>query len=163
MRKRSKYRPRAVITNTMQIATHQAAIMHSKERGEMKQKAAEAFDKLLRCEDVKQAWSDLVDVLNIAEQLCELRIAGNLLGEIMAGQSALSAQIERMGAGKGPALYPAEMAAIREALWVHSVQLDHCSAGEAQEAIKRVRDVCSAALKGNAARGVIVHTMPAKL
>lgn len=163
MRKRSKYRPRAVITNTMQIATHQAAIMHSKERGEMKGKATDAFDKLRRCEDVRQAWSNLVDALNIAEKLCDLRIAGNLRSEIMSGQHALSAQIERIGAGKGHALYPAEMAAIREALWVYYVQLDHCSAGEAQEAIKRVRDVGIAALSGNAASGVIVHTMPAEL
>ena len=72
-------------------------------------------------------------------------------------QAALAALITRVQAGSGWTLYGPEVRALREALWLYGVQLDHCSAGEHRRAIALVRERISQALAGNAGPRARVH------
>lgn len=159
-RPRKKYAPRAAAVCTpLEIATHRAGKIDPKSRAELVASARAAFDRLKRCERSKEAWQELADVLNISEALCGLRIAGNLLEMVKLGHAALAAQITRYSQGRGWALYGHEVASIDDAIWVYGVQVEHCSAGEALEAVSLVKRRCLAAQAGNGGPGCIVHAV----
>ena len=108
-----------------------------------------------RCE---HAWPVMVDALNVAESLAVGGICSDAdsRARIDAGLTVLANVIDRQRGRGSWTLYPLELAALDEAIWLHNVQLDHCSFREYEGAIERTRQRAQQALAGNAPRGVTV-------
>lgn len=105
-------------------------------------------------------WAALADALNVAEAMTSLNIASDHIETFERGQQALAAVHGRAhGTLQSWTLRGPELQALDYALFVHSVQLRHCSQGELQQAVNRVRRRVAQDLVGNAGRGVVVlHT-----
>lgn len=102
-------------------------------------------------------WAALADSLNVAEGLAELGIARDHTDTFERGQQALAAVHSRAhGPRKSWTLRGPELQALDDALFVHGVQLQHCSQGELHKACTMVRRRVQQALKGNAGRGATV-------
>jgi hypothetical protein len=102
-------------------------------------------------------WAALGGSLNIAEVLAELGIARDHTDTFERGQQALAAVHSRAhGPRKSWTLRGPELQALDDALFVHGVQLQHCSQGELHKAYTLVRRRVQQALKGNAGRGATV-------
>jgi hypothetical protein len=103
------------------------------------------------------AWQQLADRLNLAEALCELRIANNLADTVQSAHAALAAVIQRAQAGRGWTLFGPEVKALDDALWIYQTQLSLCSLREHQRAEDIARNRISQALAGNASARAVVH------
>lgn len=108
--------------------------------------------------DCRMHWECMADACNVAEALADLRICSDDTSRayIKAGLSALAAVLMRHQERKSWTLHAHERQALDDALWLHGVQLDHCSLREYEQALQRVRNVAQAALAGNAGPGVQV-------
>jgi len=100
----------------------------------------------------------MADAINVAEALAELRICSDdtSRGCIQAGQQVLATVLERHAERRTWTLHAQERQALDDALWLHGVQLDHCSLREYEQALQRVRNVARAALTGSVGPGVMV-------
>lgn len=145
------------LINPIEMAVHRVAKLSPAQRVELLAAGRHALEALGRGQGSVATWQQFADVLNIAEALAELQIAGNLASTIAHAQSALAALMDRVRAGRGWTLYAAELTALREGHWLYGVQLDHCSAGEHLRAIEVVRRRISGALAGNASPRTRVH------
>lgn len=154
-----KHKPRVPrpLVNTMQLATHRAGKLSTQQRAKLMTPAHAAAQALSRGQGSVEVWQQMADVLNLAEALCELRIAGNLSSTVDQAQAAMAALMARVKAGRGWTLYSAELKALRDGVWLYGVQLDHCSAGEHLQAIAMVRNRIGQALAGNAGARARVH------
>ena len=78
-------------------------------------------------------------------------------------QEALAAVHGRARAGGSFTLRGAELTALDDAAFVHGGQLEHCSQGELEQAIQRVKRRCAGALRGGVGRDtrVLVARGPA--
>ncbi|HEY1395704.1 hypothetical protein [Roseateles sp.] len=103
-----------------------------------------------------EAVANLVDGLNIAAELCKLRICNDRRGDIAAGLQALIALSARAQSTGTWCLLTSEIEPLEEAVFIHAVQVDHCSSGEFQSAIAAVIAMTRQALAGHAAPGVAV-------
>ena len=88
----------------------------------------------------------ICQALNVGEALCELNICNNRLDDFNRGHDALHQIALRMLAGKSSTCYSHELAAVKEAMDMHKIQLQFCSQGEFSRAVKRVTNL----LKGGA-------------
>lgn len=153
---RKPRQPRPLI-NTMLLATHRASKLSPQQQSELMISARAAVEALALGHGSVDVWSDMADVLNISEALCELTIAGNLRATVDEAQSAMAVLMGRAKQGRGWTLYGPELTALRESVWLYSVQINLCSAGEHLRAIDIVRNRITGALAGNASRGAVVH------
>ncbi|RZI62353.1 MAG: hypothetical protein EOP37_03355 [Rubrivivax sp.] len=100
--------------------------------------------------------ANLADGLNIAAELCKRRICNDHQAEIAAALMALVAICQRGQAAGAWTLLAAEVEALEEAVFIHTVQLDHCSCGEFESATQAVIAMTRQAAAGYAAAGVTV-------
>lgn len=145
------------LINPIELAVHRASKLSAQQRQELLQPAHAALERLGRGQGSVGVWQQAADVLNIAEALCELRIANNLASTIADAQAAIAALMDRVRAGRGWTLRGPELTALREGVWLYGVQLEHCSAGEHLQAIETVRRRIAGALAGNASPRARVH------
>lgn len=141
----------------MATAIARAAVLQPDAQRELLRPAFDALASLRSGRGNKAAWQQLADKLNLAEALCELRIASNLADQVQAGHAALSALMGRAKAATGWTMYGPEVKAIDDALWVYQTQLKFCSQHEHARAEDMVRNRISQALAGNASPRTTVH------
>jgi hypothetical protein len=98
----------------------------------------------------REAWADLAGRLNVAEELARAGIASDQVDTFSAALQALAAVHKRAhGCAASWTLRGPEIAALDDGLWMHRVQLQHCSQGELEHARQRVQRRMQQALAGN--------------
>ena len=154
---RKAYRPRFVDADPVGLALTMAAKLLPQQWAEAKAEMQASFDAFRTGCGSNDHWRHLADRLNVAEALAQMHIAGDHADTFERGQAALAAVHQRAhGAAKSWTLRGPELAALDDALFVHGVQLEHCSQGELQAAIGAVQRRVWQALQGNAGAGVLV-------
>lgn len=149
---RKAYRPGRVDTDPAGLAMARAALLPAEPRRTLYAPVQRALDGLRTAKGGWAAWCGLADAMNVAEQLALRGIASNLLGEIEAAQAALQALHARHTESGSWTLRAAELKALDDGVFVHRVQLEHCTQGELHDAIQAVQRRVAQALAGNAPR-----------
>lgn len=152
MRKRSKYRPKGVIVDTMLHVTSGMKRVGSISEGTtLKIKNHAALESLRLGKGTRDDIDILITAYNITEALAMLRIGDDWRNEIRAAQDALLA-VGRRGAETGKfILRGPELTLFNLAMQVHDAQLDACTVAELEKAIDIVADV----IRSKGARAIV--------
>lgn len=158
MRKRSTYRPRPVLANPVALSIELAGKLPLEDQAKLKAIVRQAYEGLRTGTAPAAAWVQLADALNIGEQLAALGICSDDASRdrIAGGQRALSCLHQRHAQIRSWTLRADELRAIDEAVWIHGIQLEHCSKGEFEVAHRRATNALQQARLGNAPRDAIV-------
>jgi len=159
MRKRSKYRPRGVILDTMLHVTSGMKKVGSISAGTtLKIKNHAALESVRTGDGTRDDIDILITAFNITEALAMMRIGGDWRDEIRAAQDALLA-VGRRGAETGKfILRGPELTQFNLAMQVHDAQLDACTVSELEKAIDIVSDI----IRSKGARAVVEGNHEAK-
>ena len=157
MTRKKRRRTPVPLINPIDMAIQRACKITPARRAELVKACADALHQLLQGRGDNPGWAELADAMNIAEALCELQIANNLVDTVTQAQAALAAVIQRAKHTRCWTLYATEINALREGLWLYGVQLEHCSAGEHLRAMELVRRRIAGALAGNASARATIH------
>ncbi|MDY0747339.1 hypothetical protein SNE35_22745 [Paucibacter sp. R3-3] len=103
-------------------------------------------------------WRELADAFNVGADLVEHQIASDHAVTFDTAKTALAAVMTRQQAGGNWTLRGAELAAIDLAVFVHQVQLTHCSRGELAQAVSRTIARIRNVLAGQVPSGAHVFT-----
>jgi hypothetical protein len=152
MRKRSKYRPRGVIMDTMLHVTSGMKKVGSISAGTtLKIKNHGALESVRCGVGTKEDIDILITAFNITEALAMLRIGDDWKDEIRAAQDALLA-VGRRGVETGKfILRGPELTLFNLAMQVHDAQLDACTVAELEKAI----EIVEAVIRSKGARAVV--------
>lgn len=154
---RKAYRPGRVEADPVSLAMAMAAKLDAAQLPGMLAGIQARLEAFRTGHGNSEHWAALADSLNVAEALAQLNIARDHEDTFERGQQALAAVHGRAhGPQKSWTLRGPELQALDDALFVHGVQLQHCSQGELHQAVTSVRRRVAAALAGNAGRGVKV-------
>jgi hypothetical protein len=158
MRKRSKYRPRGVIYDTMLHVTSGMKVVGAISAGTtLKIKNHAALEQVRQGLGTREDIDVLICAFNITEALALMRIGDDWKDEIRAAQDTLLA-VGRRGVETGKfILRGPELTSFNLAMEVHDAQLDACTVSELERAIEFVEKV----VKNKQARA-IVQTQHAK-
>lgn len=142
MRKRSKYRPKGVIVDTMQwirVGMKPVAYAH-KEMVTLQIKNHLALKTLRQGRGGKADVDVLIWALNVAEALTRQSIGAEYLATIKAGQDALYALAQR-GVAQGRFVFSGpELKAMDLAMEVHEAQMEICTIAELEKAVKFIKE-----------------------
>ena len=154
MRKRSKYRPRKVFADPVAwVINGFKPMSESGEAVSLKIKNHLALSDITQGQGNKDKVDVLIAAMNMAEAL---HIVNPALGkeyapEIKAAQDAIYMMAKR-GVAKGRFVFTGpEMQAMNTGMEVHDAQLDACTIGELEQAIKYVYE----AIKHRRARAIV--------
>lgn len=151
---------RRVIMNPIAVAIESAQKLSERDRLALQGIVRQAFDEFTRGREPARQWVVLADALNVAESLAAppLRICADNASRqrIADGQRVLAHAHQRHTQRGTWALRGPELGALGDAVWLHGVQLDHCSLGEYERAIEFTRRRVQQARAGNAPAGAIV-------
>lgn len=142
MRKRSKYRPKGLILDTMLFVSSGFKKVGAISAGTtLKIKNHEALESV-RCGTGTRVDIDvLIDAFNITEALAMMRIGDDWKDEIRAAQDTLLA-VGRRGAETGKfILRGPELTSFNLAMQIHDAQLDACTVSELEKAIDLVNSI----------------------
>ena len=153
---RKAYRPGRIDADPVGLAMAMAALLTDEQRAPIEQAVVEAFAAFRAGRGTARLWASLADSMNVAEALAQRRIASDHVDTFARAQEALAAVCARHAAGGSWTLYPAEITALDDAVFVACVQLRHCSQGELADAIHAVQRRIAAALRGDGPRGAHV-------
>jgi hypothetical protein len=158
VRKHSRHRPRPVLANPVALSIELAGKLPLEDQALLKRIVRQAFDGLRTGTEPGPAWRQLADALNIGEQLAALGICSDDASRerIAAGQRALASVHGRHAQICSWTLRSAELLALDEAVWIHAIQLEHCSKGEFERAHTRAKNRLQQARAGNAPHGAII-------
>lgn len=158
-------RQRPVYVNTMQRAAARAAYLSQADRTELTDMATRALDRIRTVSDPVAGWCQMADILNMAEAMATAPARHAVASDegskakIAAAQAALGEIHKRAhGPQKSWAARASEMDALREAVWLWGIQLEHCTVGELDAATRCVANRVRQALAGNAPKGTQVVT-----
>ena len=154
MRKRSKYRPRQIFSDPVAwVINGFKPMSESGEAVSLKIKNHLALSDITQGQGDKNKVDVLIAAMNMAEAL---HIVNPALGkeyapEIKAAQDAIYMMAKR-GVAKGRFVFTGpEMQAMNTGMEVHDAQLDACTIGELEQAIKYVYE----AIKHRRARAIV--------
>ena len=157
MRKRSKYKPRQVFSDPVAwVINGFKPMSESGEAVSLKIKNHLALSDITQGQGDKNKVDVLIAAMNMAEAL---HIVNPALGkeyapEIKAAQDAIYMMAKR-GVAKGRFVFTGpEMQAMNTGMEVHDAQLDACTIGELEQAIKYVYE----AIKHRRARAIVEVT-----
>ena len=157
MRKRSKYRPRQIFSDPVAwVINGFKPMSDSGEAVSLKIKNHSALSDITQGQGNKDKVDVLIAAMNMAEAL---HIVNPQLGkeyapEIKAAQDAIYNMAKR-GVAKGRFVFTGpEMQAMNTGMEVHDAQLDACTIGELEQAIKYVYE----AIKHRRARAIVEVT-----
>ena len=157
MKKRSKYRPRKVFSDPVAwVINGFKPMSDSGEAVSLKIKNHSALSDITQGQGNKDKVDVLIAAMNMAEAL---HIVNPQLGkeyapEIKAAQDAIYNMAKR-GVAKGRFVFTGpEMQAMNTGMEVHDAQLDACTIGELEQAIKYVYE----AIKHRRARAIVEVT-----
>jgi len=156
MRKRSKYRPKGLIYDTMNYIKSGMKVVGEISAGTtLKIKNHEALKQVCTGLGTLHDIDTLICAFNITEALSMMRIGDDWKDEIRAAQDALLA-VGRRGAETGKfILRGPELTSFNLAMEIHDAQLDACTVAELEKAM----DIVIAIVKNKKARA-IVHPVP---
>ena len=146
MRKRSKYRPKGVIFDTMNHVLSGMKIVGAIGAGTtLKIKNHDALDKVRRGVATRADIDTLIAAFNITEALAlKASLGGEWKDEIRAAQDALL-ELGRRGAETGKfILRGPELTIFNTAMELHDAQLDACTVAELERAIDYVNAIITA-------------------
>jgi len=152
MRKRSKYRPRGVIYDTMLHVTSGMKVVGAISAGTtLKIKNHAALEQVRTGRGTREDIDVLICAFNITEALALMRIGDDWKDEIRAAQDALLA-MGRRGVETGKfILRGPELTSFNLAMEIHDAQLDACTVAELEKAIEFVERI----VKNKQARPII--------
>jgi hypothetical protein len=152
MRKRSKYRPRGLIADTMLYVTSGMKVVGAISAGTtLKIKNHAALEQVRQGLGTREDIDVLICAFNITEALALMRIGDDWKDEIRAAQDALLA-MGRRGVETGKfILRGPELTSFNLAMEIHDAQLDACTVAELEKAIAFVETV----VKNKQARPII--------
>ena len=155
--RRKAYRPGRVDGDPVSLAMRMAAKLDAAQLPGLLDRLQARLEAFRTGHGNAEHWAALADSLNVAEGLAQLHIASDHQDTFDRGQQALAAVHGRAhGPRKSWTLRGPELQALDDALFVHGVQLQHCSQGELQQAVTNVQRRVAQALAGNAGRNVTV-------
>ena len=145
MRKRSKYRPKGVIYDTMAHVTTGLARVGAIAAGTtLKIKNNGALEALRTGRATRDDIDVLIGAFNITEALAKMRIGDDWKDEIRAAQDALL-ELGRRGAETGKfILRGPDLTTFNLAMEIHDAQLDACTVSELEKAIDYVTAIINA-------------------
>jgi hypothetical protein len=152
MRKRSKYRPKGVIYDTMHHVLSGMKVVGTLSAGTtLKIKNHAALEQVRTGRGTRDDIDVLICAFNITEALAMMRIGDDWKDEIRAAQDALLA-VGRRGAETGKfILRGPELTTFNLAMEIHDAQLDACTVSELEKAI----DVVATIVKNKQARIIV--------
>lgn len=152
MRKRSKYRPRGLIMDTMTYVSSGFKKVGSISAGTtLKIKNHAALESVRKGEGTREDIDVLIAAFNITEALAMMRIGDDWKDEIRAAQDALLA-VGRRGVETGKfILRGPELTTFNLAMEIHDAQLDACTVAELEKAI----DIVDSIVRAKQARPII--------
>lgn len=141
----------------LEIAVNRAGRLPPTERAELLDPVQQAFAAFRAGRGTPGHWRRLADANNIAMELARRKIASDHLGTTFAAAEAALVAVHGRHASSGSwTLKATEITALDDAVFVHGIQLDHCSRGELSAAVTRVINRTQAALRGQLAGDVQV-------
>ena len=142
MRKRSKYRPKGVILDTMaHVKSGMKRVGTIAPGTTLKIKNHDALDKVRRGVATRQDIDTLIDAFNITEALAMMRIGDDWRNEIRAAQDALL-ELGRRGAETGKfILRGPDLTLFNTVMELHDAQLDACTVAELEKSIDIVNEI----------------------
>lgn len=151
-------RPRPVHLNALQRAINGARKLSQEDVQLLRSGMRQAFDDFGRGVRCASHWLTMADALNVAESLCDMGICSDDASRqrVLDGQAVLATVRMRFGERGTWALRAAERQQLDDALWLHGVQLEHCSLREFSSAVDRTAERVRQARTGNAPAGAIV-------
>jgi ethanolamine ammonia-lyase large subunit len=159
MSRRARQRfDRRVLLNPVAVAIEGAALLPASDRIALQHIVANALAVFRTGKHCSEMWCVMADALNMAEGLARIGIASDAASaeRITAAQRVL-ADVHLRHTTRGTwTLHAAELQALDDGLWVHRVQLDHCSLREYERAKSDTVERMRQARAGNAPRGAIV-------
>lgn len=153
---RKAYRPRSIDPDPMGLAMTQVALLLPQQKDPLIATCKEAIHRMQFGGADQKDWGALADSLNVAEMLCTMAIASDHLETFANGLQALANVWLRHKTNHSWTLRGPELTAIDDALFVHYIQLNHCSQGEMAKALAAVRRKSQQARAGNVGPGVTV-------
>jgi len=138
MRKRSKYRPKGVIMDTMawlksgwmKLADTHEANMNVRLRNHM------ALDMLRSGKATNTEVSELINAMNVAEALSSIGIGADYKEEIQQAQQALVSLINRQRTYQRFVLTAVELSVLNLGMEIHDAQLDAATISDIEKALK---------------------------
>lgn len=151
-------KPKPVHLNALQRAIEGSQKLHPRDAQNLKRIMGESLDILKTGKGRKSEFMNLCDAFNTGEELAVLGICSdeNSRSMLQNGQSALADLYVRQKERGSWTLKPGEMWALNEAIFIHGVQLEHCSLSEYTKAQQAVRNKSAQAMAGNQPKGVVV-------
>lgn len=136
-KRNKKYVPRDVLQNPMHWAMAGVYVLPDAIKKDLKESIEHAYTTLAQGHAGRDIWCELMQALNTAEELCKVRICNNLLPQIEAAQNAMCDIAPRAMVGKA-ICRGTELAAIREGLDMHKIQLDFATQAEFSKCVHQV-------------------------
>jgi len=141
-RKRSKYRPREVIQDTMRYV--KVGITPVAEVGEqattLQMINRDALEEILKGRGTKWHVDTLIEVFNLCEAMAMMRMGHDWMEEIHQGQDAIFAMAQR-GVKTGRFVFTGpEMAIVKTIMELHEEQLKQCTVNQLDDAQKLVKE-----------------------
>jgi len=132
------------------IERAQVALVHGQ--------VAAAITAFSQGHDCLHHWRLLADAFNVAESLAALRIGSDAESRerIARAQQVLAAVYQRWQLRASWTLHAAELNALREAEWLHHIQLQYATLSEFERACVNTAERLQQARAGNAPAGAIV-------
>ena len=142
MRKRSKYRPKGVLLDTMNHVLSGMKTVGAISAGmTLKIKNHDALEKVRRGVATREDIDVLIGAFNITEALARMRIGEDWKDEIRAAQDALL-ELGRRGVETGKfILRGPDLTTFNLAMEIHDAQLDACTVSELEKAIDYVNAI----------------------
>jgi hypothetical protein len=142
MRKRSKYRPKGVIIDTMTYV--RAGLLPVTKTGDpivmLRMKNHDAMTSLTQGKATKADMDMLIQSMNITEALWRMKVGVEYKEVVNEGLRSLRAVAERGVADHRFILKSGEMAAINEAIELHDAQLDFITVRQLERALEIVKE-----------------------
>jgi hypothetical protein len=153
------------VANSLEVAIARVAKIPAHIRMPIQEQACKCITLLITGQDCRARLGDIADCLNVAEELSNLSICSDEESRLRVSNAQevvfeLHQRHERTGSW---AMRAQEIHALREGIWLFRTQLDHCSNGEYETAMRRVIEKVRQALAGNASPGAqVVHVAAQK-
>ena len=147
---RHRYVPKRVDPNPVDLAISNTDLLTQHQKDQFIGPLLAGFDAFRTGRATAQHWCDLADAMKVAGELASRQIVSNHADKFRAACAALGQVHQRQAAGGSYTLYPAELCALDDAVWLHQLQLQHCGQSEMQHSIAAVTRRARQALAGNA-------------
>jgi hypothetical protein len=147
---RKRYVPKHVTPNTVGLVLDAIVTLTLAQQAELLAPIQGSLEAFRTGRGSADDWANLADAMNVGEALAQLAIGADHADTFNTAQAALAAVHARIAERKSYTLRGAELTALDDAVFVHRIQLEHCSQGELLRAVDNVKRRVGEALKGNA-------------